>query len=39
MRDNGGKVSNKLLKEFPILADKALTNEVDSIIQAAPVQP
>ena len=39
VRDNGGKVSNKLLREFPILADKALTNEVEAIIQAVFVQP
>ncbi len=39
VRDNGGKVSNKLLREFPILADKAMTNEVEAIIQAVFVQP
>lgn len=39
VRDNGGKVSNKLLKEFPILADKALTNELETLIQAVFVQP
>ncbi|WP_409409409.1 Fic family protein [Acidithiobacillus ferriphilus] len=39
VRDNGGKVSNKLLREFPILADKAMTNEVEAIIRAVFVQP
>ncbi len=39
MRDNGGKVSNKLLREFPVLADKTLTNKVEALIQAVFVQP
>lgn len=39
VRDNGGKLSNKLLKEFPALADKAIAGELVATIQAAFAQP
>lgn len=39
VRENGGKVSSKLLKEFPALADETLANELMAAIQAAFVQP
>jgi hypothetical protein len=35
VRENGGKVSNKLLKEIPALADDHLAAEVAAAIQAA----
>jgi hypothetical protein len=35
VRDNGGKISNKLLKEIPALADESLAAEVAAAIQAA----
>lgn len=33
VRDNGGKVSNKLVKEFPALADEAITAELVAALQ------
>lgn len=38
VRESGGKVSNKLLQEFPALADAALADEVAAVIQAAFAQ-
>ena len=38
VRENGGKVSNKLLKELPALADDGLAAEVVAAIQAAFAQ-
>jgi len=35
VRENGGKVSNKLLKEIPALADEDLAAELVTAIQAA----
>jgi len=35
VRENGGKVSNKLLREIPALADEALAAELVAAIQAA----
>ena len=35
VRDNGGKISNKLLKEIPALADGQLAKEVAAAIQRA----
>ena len=39
VRENGGKVSNKLLKEIPALADEGLAAELVMAIQAAFAQP
>ena len=39
VRENGGKVSNKLLKEFPLLADEDLAAETIEAIQGAFAQP
>jgi hypothetical protein len=39
VRENGGKVSNKLLKEIPALADEDLAAELVTAIQAAFAQP
>jgi hypothetical protein len=39
VRDNGGKVSSKLLKEFSILANKELAAEASDAILAAFAQP
>jgi len=42
VRDNGGKVSNKLAKEFPALADDAtaaeLVSALQSVFQGAPAE-
>ncbi len=39
VRENGGKVSNKLLTEFPALAEEALATEVVAAIQAGSTPP
>ena len=39
VRENGGKVSNKLLKEIPALAQKGVAAELVAAIQAAFAQP
>ena len=39
VRENGGKVSNKLLKEMPALADEGLAAEVVAAIEVAFAQP
>ena len=40
VRDNGGKVSNKLAKEFPALADEAVAAELAAALQGAfPAEP
>ncbi len=38
VRENGGKVSNKLIKTFPSLADEALAAELTAAIQTAFTQ-
>ena len=38
VRENGGKVSNKLLKEFPALADESLAAETVAVIKGAFAQ-
>lgn len=38
VRENGGQVSNKLLKEFPALTDEDIVAEVVVAIRAAFVQ-
>lgn len=35
VRDNGGRISNKLVKEMPALADEQLAEEVAAAVQAA----
>jgi hypothetical protein len=39
VRDNGGKISNKLIKEIPALVDEQLAAEVAAAIQAAFLPP
>jgi hypothetical protein len=39
VRENGDKVSNKLLKEVPALADEDIAAELVTAIQAAFAQP
>ncbi|MHA6890990.1 Fic family protein [Ralstonia pseudosolanacearum] len=39
VRDSGGKISNKLIKEIPALADEHLAAEVAAAIQAAFLPP
>lgn len=39
VRENGGKVSNKLIKEFPALEDEQLAAATTAAIQTAFVQP
>lgn len=39
VRDHGGKVSNKLLKEFPLLADRDISDELIATIQEAFNRP
>jgi hypothetical protein len=39
VRENGGKISNKLLNEIPALADEELAAEVAAAIQAAFLPP
>jgi hypothetical protein len=38
VRDNGGKVSNKLLEEFPVLEDEALAEKLVAAILSAHAQ-
>lgn len=38
VRENGGLLSGKLLKEFPALADEGLASEVAAAVQSAFVQ-
>ncbi len=38
-RENSGKLSNKLLKEFPALAEDDLAGEVLAAIEAALAPP
>jgi hypothetical protein len=38
VRDNGGRISNKLIEEFPALADEGLAAEVVAAVQAV-IQP
>ena len=38
VRENGGLLSGKLLKEFPALADEGLAGEVAAAVQSAFVQ-
>jgi len=39
VRENGGTLTKKLIKEFAPLADEALAREVAAVIQVAFVQP
>jgi hypothetical protein len=39
VRENGGTISNKLIKEIPALADEELAAEVAAAIQAAFLPP
>ena len=39
VRENAGKLSNKLLKEFPALADDAFAGEVLAAIEVALASP
>ena len=39
VRENGGALTKKLIKEFPPLADEAVAGEVVAVIQVAFAQP
>ena len=39
VRENGGKLSDKLLQEIPALADENLAAEIVTAVQAAFAQP
>lgn len=39
VRENGGKLSNKLLKEFPLLADEDRAARIVAAVHAAFVPP
>lgn len=39
VRDNGGKISNKLAKEFPLLADAAIAKLLSEALHAALPEP